>query len=255
MLKINVFAKINRSLKIKALTENGYHLLESEMTSVSIADVICVQESNRDFVMMDNRECGSENTAMRALTVMRKRAEFPALRIDIEKHIPVAAGLGGSSADAAGVLIALHKLYGIALNDADAACIGSDVPFMLHGGRANVKGLGEIIEPLPYKKEYFLVVKPQGGVSTKECYALYDKLGGEGENELQRAAIALCPEIETLLIKMRELSGECAMTGSGSGVYGIFFSEQEALSAQKYFKEKTYLCVSKPQGYEIMEMN
>jgi 4-diphosphocytidyl-2-C-methyl-D-erythritol kinase len=153
--------------------------------------------------------------------------------------VPIGAGLGGGSADAAATLRLLCRLWDVAPPESDlaevAASLGSDVPFFLVGGEADVAGRGERLSPLPDApaRELLLLVPPFA-IGTAEAYAAFDRLGGAGAlpgrleiasggrflgpNDLERAAVALRPEMRAYLDSARAAAAESAMTGSGSAI-------------------------------------
>lgn len=213
-------AKLTLSLAITGVSPSGMHYIESEMVTVSLFDEVRLTPSPLALISDPTgvvheygRTLGpiptdSGNIAMRAL-----RLAGGAGGVSIEKRIPPGAGLGGGSADAAAVLRLLGKADNLAL----ALSLGSDVPFCLRGGRAIVRGVGESIEERVFVPEHFVLCVLPFGLSTSQVYAAYDELGGEGTNELERAAFTVSPK---LLECYRELSSifslKPTMAGSGS---------------------------------------
>ena len=164
------------------------------------------------------------------------------VHIGLEKRIPLQAGMGGGSSDAASCLLALQRLWGVRLAPKEllavALSLGADVPFFLSGGNAWVEGIGEKITPLDLPPASFVVVKPAVGVSTRDIFtapalkrntetatmqgfAAYEagKIFGFGRNDLQQVAQKLCPQIRQSLdwLESQQLQGR--MTGSGSAVF------------------------------------
>ena len=167
-------AKINLTLEILGRRRDGYHDLASVMVAVDLADEVVVEESDEITLECDSPEIsGSDNLALRAAKRLREetgRAE--GVRIRLSKKIPVAAGLGGGSSDAAAVLIGLTGLWRTGMTPSDltpiAAELGSDVPFFLYGGTAMVHGRGEIVRPLPRADlQAMLVLSPDIRVDRK----------------------------------------------------------------------------------------
>jgi 4-diphosphocytidyl-2-C-methyl-D-erythritol kinase len=270
-LELKAPAKLNLTLDVTGPAPNGYHTLDMVMHSVSLFDTVTLELC--DEVLLDGPSwlpSDERNIAFLAATRLRERAGTRAgARITLEKNIPVQAGLGGGSADAAAVLKGLNQLWGLGLRPEELREIGlglgSDVPFMLSGGTARVRGLGETIEPIEIKgaKPWYLLAKPEGGVGTADAYKLYDSLGAGrrpdndafiaalqsgdvegmaeyGGNALEKAAIRILPEIGELIKKLKETgAGHCAMTGSGSAAFGVFHAETDAIQAQGKLN-KTY---------------
>ncbi len=257
-------AKLNLTLDVTGLAPNGYHTLDMVMHTISLSDTVTVEPAESiGLVCPDWLPNGPKNLAWRAAELLRERAGVKqGARITLEKHIPAQAGMGGGSADAAAVLKGLNELWGLGL-PVEELCgiglgLGSDVPFAIAGGTARVRGVGEVIEPIQgVKPLWFLLAKPDGGVNTAEAYRLYDRVGAGrrpdndrflealkhadaeamarfGGNGLQRAAVELLPAIGCLLDRVSATgTAYAAMTGSGAAVFGVYASEQDAVSAQK----------------------
>jgi 4-diphosphocytidyl-2-C-methyl-D-erythritol kinase len=243
-------AKLNLCLYLGAVRDDGLHELCSLFEPLALADPIEIAEAERDEVLCPG--VAGENLAARALAGLRARGwEQPPLRIRIEKRIPVAAGLGGGSADAAAVL----RLASGEVEDlpALAAEIGADVPSQVVPSLALVGGAGEQVERLPDPAPHAVVLLPgAGGLGTAEVFAEADRLGlgrsGEelseiGErlrrvagagasplsyldllvNDLEPAARSLRPEIGDALDALRAAGAPLALlTGSGPTAFGLF---------------------------------
>jgi 4-diphosphocytidyl-2-C-methyl-D-erythritol kinase len=188
-------AKLNLCLYLGAPREDGLHELCSLFEPLAVADLIEVAPAERDEVICPGVE--GENLAARALTGLRERGwEHEPLRIAIEKRVPVAAGLGGGSGDAAAVLrLAAGEVADLPQLAAD---LGADVPSQLRPSLALVRGAGEAVEPLPDPAEHAAVLLPGGGgLSTGEVFAEADRLG------LGRSA----EELDELAVRLREVAG------------------------------------------------
>jgi 4-diphosphocytidyl-2-C-methyl-D-erythritol kinase len=243
-------AKLNLCLYLGARRPDGLHELRSLFCPLSLADRIVVSEAERDEVVCPGVE--GENLAERALAALRERGwGRPPLRIEIDKRIPVAAGLGGGSADAAAVLrLAAGELDGLA---EPAATLGADVPSQLDPSLALVGGAGERVEPLPDPGEFAAVLVPQDGeLTAAEVYAEADRLGlgrpaaeldaiearlreaaGAGAspaayaellvNDLEPATLSLWPEVGDALDALRQAGAIVAIVaGSGPTAFGLF---------------------------------
>jgi 4-diphosphocytidyl-2-C-methyl-D-erythritol kinase len=252
-------AKLNLGLHLGPRREDGLHELCSLFEPLALTDRIAVRESERDEVICLGVE--GENLAAAALSALRERGwEAPALRIEIEKRIPVAAGLGGGSADAAAVL----RLAAGEVADLEeiAAGLGADVPSQLTPALAIVRGAGERVERLPEPAPHAVVLLPGGGgLSTAEVFAEADRLGGgrsQAElddlarqlrriagagasplsyaehlvNDLEPAARSLRPDIGAALDALRGAGASLALlTGSGPTAFGVFESLAAARAA------------------------
>jgi 4-diphosphocytidyl-2-C-methyl-D-erythritol kinase len=243
-------AKLNLCLLLGPRRDDGLHELCSLFEALTLSDRIVVTEAGADEVICPG--VGDTNLAAIALAALRGRGwKRPPLRIEIEKRIPVAAGLGGGSADAAAVLrLAADEVEGVA---ALAGELGADVPSQLDPGLALVSGIGERVEPLaPAREHAFVLVPDESGLPTPEVYAEADRLGlGRGAdeleemrgrlraaaaggaspldyaellvNDLQRAALSLRPSIAGALEALAEVGAVRALvTGSGPTAFGLF---------------------------------
>lgn len=253
--RVNAYAKINLTLDVTG-RDGEYHTLDSLVTTVSLCDRIVARKRKDGLISVTMRGMGSEsippeeNNAQRAGEAFVSRFGTKGAEITVYKNIPVGAGLGGSSADAAGVLNALALLYDKRDRDAlktVADGLGSDTGYLLTGGFARMRGRGEIVEPLGVCPElYFLLICPKSGVSSAACYKKYDtyppKSGGCTErvlalmrsgnlkeaarhfrNDLSEAARALNPDVEKAFAEAESFSPLGAgVTGSGSAAFALF---------------------------------
>lgn len=232
-IKIKVNAKINLSLDITGVREDGYHTLDMLMSSIDIYDVIAAKCSKSSAVTMDGKWAPRDNTATKTLQLLGERYGI-AMQVDIVKGIPFSAGMGGSSADASGVLFCASKLYGIPLEELMpiALKVGCDVPYMCYGGGARVSGVGEVVAPVEIPQTSLVVVQTMAGASTKEIYKKYDEVGGDKEgkyfNVLEKSAIMLTPDIAKAKRDLLRFTDTVFMTGSGSAYVGIFDDNESA---------------------------
>ncbi len=258
-------AKLNLCLCVGPTREDGLHEILSLFEPLELADELKLTEVEADEVIIEGIE-GPDLTA-RALAALRENGwQGPPLRIEVTKRVPVAAGLGGGSADAAAVLrLARGEVEGLR---SIAAEIGADVPSQLQPRACLVAGAGEVIEPAPPPAEHGVVLIPQEeGLATAAVYAEADRLGtprGESEleairrqlrdavdqrgspleyrehlvNDLQPAAISLRPEIEAALSALEEAGAAHAMvTGSGPTAFGLFPAVDAAVAAAENLRE------------------
>jgi 4-diphosphocytidyl-2-C-methyl-D-erythritol kinase len=256
---VRASAKLNLCLYVGPRRADGLHEIRSLFEPLELADELLIAEAGEDQVICEGIE-GRDLTAV-ALAALREHGwDGPPLRIEVTKRVPVAAGLGGGSADAAAVLrLAMGELEGLR---SIAAGIGADVPSQLQPRPCLVAGAGEVIEPAPPPGEHAVVLIPQAeGLATADVYAEADRLGsprGEAEleairrrlrdavdggaspltyrehlvNDLQPAAISLRPGIEEALGALEEAGAAHAMvTGSGPTAFGLFPSAAEARAA------------------------
>ncbi len=180
-LTVKANAKINLSLAITGKREDGYHLIDTVMQSVSLYDILTFKKAKNIRVVCSNSELsGEENIAFKAAKLFFERTGIKGgVKIKIEKNIPQAAGLGGGSADAAAVLIALNRMYNAELSDGElekiAVKLGADVPFFIKGGTQRAEGIGEVLTPIkPLDFGCFVLAKGESKPSTAEMYRRLD---------------------------------------------------------------------------------
>jgi 4-diphosphocytidyl-2-C-methyl-D-erythritol kinase len=207
-------AKLTLSLRVVGVRPDGYHLLESEMVTLDLADELEFTEGDGLEIEGDDAvPPGEDNLVRRALRVAGRTAH-----VRLRKRIPMGGGLGGGSADAAAAL----RWAGVTDLDV-AASLGADVPFCLMGGRAMVTGIGEIVEPLPFVDRAFTLLTPPFGVPTPAVYKMWDELGGpspDGPNDLEPAALAVEPRLAAWRDTLGDATGQTpVLAGSGSTWY------------------------------------
>jgi 4-diphosphocytidyl-2-C-methyl-D-erythritol kinase len=247
VIRISAPGKVNLCLFVGAPRADGYHPLVSVFQSVSLADEVSLEVAGeRDEVICPG--VTGPNLAARALAGYREATGWdgPPVRVTIDKRVPVAAGMGGGSGDAAAVLRLAAEVAGEPVPEGLAARLGADVPFQLVRGRALVTGIGERVEPLPPGQPEALVVWPsEHQLSTGAVYAEADRLGvgsdlarAEREvragalpnvNDLQDAARSLCPSIDGALERLLAAGADRALVaGSGPTVFAGFDDPERA---------------------------
>lgn len=274
-------AKVNLSLEIIRRREDGYHEIETVFQCVDLADRLKVEltADGRITIECDAPEIPTDSTNLcyRAIVAMRPLAGASlGARIQISKRIPPGAGLGGGSADAAGVLLAVRR--GLALDVPDTALekvgatIGSDVPFLLHGGTMLGRGRGEILTPLEgLKRGVFVIVKPAVSISTAWVYSQFNfrltshkprlnlRSANSALTRFPRGRLPFRNALENVVLPshplvaglLEQLQSErpffASMTGSGSAVYGIFDRETRAAEvAERFSVRGLFTSVAKP---------
>jgi 4-diphosphocytidyl-2-C-methyl-D-erythritol kinase len=249
--------KVNLCLFVGRPRDDGYHPLVSVFQSVSLTDHLLLEAAPGDHDEVICAGVQGPNLAARAIEAYRTAARWdgPPLRLTIDKRIPVAAGMGGGSADAAAAL----RLIAHAAGRPDdplvrelAPRLGADVPSQVTPGRALVTGIGEHVEPLPPGPPAALLIVPSTHeLSTPDVYREADRLGltrtsleecearvRGGElpyvNDLQDAARSLCPSIDAALAAVTEAgAGAALVSGSGPTVLGIFDDVERARAAAR----------------------
>ncbi len=243
-------AKVNLLLHVGRVRADGLHELCSLFASIELHDSVTVAVADADEVVCPGVR--GPNLAAAAIGRLREAlaGDLPPLRVTIEKRIPVAAGLGGGSADAAAVLRAGNRVAARPLDRTGlgelAALLGADVPSQVEPRHALVTGAGEVVEPLALPMLALVLVPREKGLSTPAVYREADRLGATRDrlepdavrrlaalptrelatfltNDLQSAALALRPELEDGLDALRRAGALTALvTGSGPTVFGVF---------------------------------
>ena len=284
ILREKAYAKLNISLDVTARRPDGYHEMLMVMQTVSLCDELTLTpggsgvraRSNLHYMPHDER-----NLAVRAALRWREASGFNGpggLEIDIRKRIPVGAGMGGGSSDAAAVLRALDRAAETPLGPealaALAGAIGSDVSFCLTGGTMLATGRGELLQPLPDMPPCrFVIVKPSFSISTPELFrrldaaslrihpdtaGLLDALRAQDLPVLARRMYNVFEDVDDRRMRsIRQIKGElldggalgAVMTGTGSAVFGVF-AEAEAAEAccAKLKQEYPFACTAEPVG-------
>lgn len=249
-------AKLNLALHVRARRDDGYHELETLFVFVRDGDTVRLTPAERDcFAIIGPFASGLSGAGDNLVTHARDafRGVFGAgdpLSIVLDKHLPVASGIGGGSADAAATLRGMAKLAGVALDDpavvAIAADLGSDVPACLAGRTMIGRGRGERLTPLDVPQLPVLLVNPGVGVSTAAVFAAWDRIDRgplpdgdalaialHGRNDLEPPARALAPEIDTVLAMLGSAPGVrlARMSGSGATCFALFDRAEDCATA------------------------
>lgn len=257
-LRIQARAKINWTLDVVGVLENGYHDLDMLMQSVTLCDQMTMEDA--DALKLSVRMGGGyvpsdeSNLVLRAARALQARTGCTrGASIALRKYIPVAAGMGGGSSDAAAALKGLNVLWNLGLSD-DALeeiglTVGADVPFCIRGGLQRAKGMGERLTPVPMGQPLYIVAfQPCRGLSTREVFAALHEGGIRDEdrpdneaaqralergdvrllgrslgNVLEPVSRRLRPDIDRAICEIEAAGAAGArMTGSGSAVFGVF---------------------------------
>jgi 4-diphosphocytidyl-2-C-methyl-D-erythritol kinase len=273
-VELRGYAKINLSLDVTGIRPNGYHEVKMVMQSIALYDNITLEKIEGDDIIMSVGAApvpaDKTNLIYKAcIRFFEATGIRQGVKITLDKHIPVAAGLAGGSTDAAAVLKGLNQLCEADLSVRElceiGVKIGADVPFCIVGGTVLAEGIGEVLTELkPAPQVSLLIVKPETGISTK---LVYDKLApcdelnhpdvdrmikgiDEGSlpeiiatlgNVLESVTIKELPFIDDIKKEMLRLGADGSlMSGSGTTVFGIFSDEEKAKTAYKAFKMGEY---------------
>lgn len=277
----SAYAKINLTLDVIGKREDGYHDLDMVMQSVSLCDKVSLIEQGERLKVMSNLSylpTGEKNLAAKATRLFygKMGKELTGMQIEIEKNIPVCAGLAGGSSDGAAVLRILNRIHGNPLSDSElgkvALSVGADVPYCLLGGTKRAEGVGEILTELPSLPPCYIVLcKPNFSISTPE---LFQKLQSSKikhrpntlgvieslhRGDLQGVACRMFNVFEETLVlrqgktivEIKNVMIDCgalgsSMSGSGPTVIGLFQREEHAQRAVQKLKceyPETFLTV------------
>ncbi len=285
---ISTPAKINWTLDILSVDERGYHILDMLMQRITLFDTVTVTKAESGITLSNSLHwlpTDERNTAYKsAVKFFEATGINGGCNMFIKKNIPSGAGLAGGSADAAAVFKGLNALYEYPLSEAElstlALQIGADVPFMLKSGLYRAGGIGEQLKKLssPEPIPLLLVMNKRQSASTKKVYGIFDEIGSNqtpntddfitalkskdykkmrlsGGNVLTESAIAIAPDIETNLSRLKEAGAEfVSMTGSGSVCFGVFKTIEEATKAERNFFDRWhYVCQASSCGIRIKE--
>lgn len=223
MIELLAPAKLTLSLRITGVRDDGYHLIDAEMITLSLADTVIVRDDPGPLVMTldegvgTTRQvgAGADNLVSRALGLVGRNHG-----VEVKKRIPPGAGLGGGSADAAAIL----RWAGYADLEG-AARLGADVPFCLVGGRARVEGIGEVVTPMASAPRDLTLFLLPFGVDTRAAYAAWDALDASARvsaygNDLDAAASAVQPRLDAWRVEIASILGaRPRLAGSGSTLF------------------------------------
>lgn len=269
--RIKAYAKINLGLDVVRRLENGYHEVRMVMQTVGIYDVLDFQRTAGGIVITtDSGELptNEDNLIYKAAKLMIEKYHIiEGVKIHLEKHIPIAAGMAGGSTDAAATLKGMNRLFDLGCTLKDlmelGVNIGADVPYCVMGGTALAEGIGEKLTPLaPAPDCYVLVAKPDINVSTKYVYehldaqeirkhpdidGMVEAIAEESlqgildrmENVLETVTVSAYPIIQKIKDRMKELGAiNSLMSGSGPTVFGIFVEKDMARRAYDKLEEE-----------------
>lgn len=269
-------AKINLSLIVKGKREDGFHELDMLIQNIDLCDIITINKNEGEIRVRSNIEtlpCDEGNLVYKAARLMKEHFKLGcSFDIEIEKNIPIAAGLGGGSSNAATVMKAIIDLCDIKVKQSEldkiALKLGTEVVYFLRSGCCRVRGKGEIVDKLNIQPElHFILINPKLGLSTKEVYTslteedyspsetndeMLELLADGGDylslmrNDLQAAAIRKIPVIQDIILDLQSLGfSRTMMSGSGTTVFAVIEKGADVDGALAYARDreyKSYLC-------------
>lgn len=271
-IELKALAKINLGLDVLGKRENGYHDVRMVMQTIYLYDNVTLSKTEEPGIKVKTNlfylPVDENNIAYKAAKLLIDEFQIPyGVSIQLEKHIPVAAGLAGGSSNAAAVLVGMNRLFSLGLSREElmkrGVQLGADVPYCIMRGTVLAEGIGEILSPLPpLPKCYVLIAKPGISVSTKVVYEKLDsqvieehpdidgilagleaadlqKICDSMGNVLEKVTMEDYPEIAEIKNVMKESGAiNAMMSGSGPTVFGIFAERKLAKAAQKKLREQ-----------------
>lgn len=278
-LHIKSFAKINLCLNINGKREDGYHEIDTIMLPISLHDSLIVtklKDARDSYVTVDDFSIGSftYNSATFSIDKLQSIYHFnDKFRVLIHKVIPIQAGLGGGSSNAAFTMKAVNSLLKLGASDEELMEIGksfgADIPFFVKCKPARCEGIGEVVTPIEIKNNYYvLLVKPESGCSTKDVYNASDTMpldvcdmdkviaalrDGDDDalaesisNSLQKPAISIVPNIQIIIDELHQEGLKIvSMTGSGSCVFALSTDKKLLKNAFKKFDSRYQVEIAK----------
>ena len=232
-------AKVNLFLHVTGQRADGYHLLESLFALIDLADTVTLTLTSDGEITRTNDVAGvpaEDDLAIRAARLLQRASATRAgVAIRIDKRIPLGAGLGGGSSDAASVLLGLNRLWGLELSRTELAslCVplGADVPFFVNGQNAFVRGIGERVQPVSLPRQWLALAMPAAHVSTARIFTCPELTRSTasakmsvfsesyGRNDLEPVAASRYPQVASALASLARIVPGARMTGSGAAVF------------------------------------
>ena len=280
-MEIKAYGKINLSLDVTGVLDNGYHSVAMVMQSVELCDKVYIEKTDttKICVTTDNPQIpdGPDNLAYKAAKMMVDEFNIPhGFSIKIEKNIPLAGGMAGGSTDAAAVIRGINELCGLKKSNEElmklGVRLGADIPFCIQQKPAFAEGIGEKLTSITGLSQdtYILLVNPNILISTKEIYSRIDAkksyntvdnqaiikafknhdltlAAANMKNVMQSVTAEICPEINVIIDTLNKNGAKAAlMSGSGATCFGVFSDKEEALLAQRTFNNNYFTAITNP---------
>lgn len=285
-ISLKTSAKLNLFLKINGLTSNNYHDMTMINQSVDLYDFITVTKGKNGIKIQDNTVINQDlNLVYKAAKLINDEITKIDVDIKLDKNIPMQAGLGGGSGDAAGIIAALDILFDLKIDEANkielAKKIGADVPFCLFGGSKCVRGIGEVIDDVLCDDFSYIIIKPSENMPTKEAFTLFDKHGKTKDKldfiddiltkkekiDIDFVKNHFYNDFEQIIEQKFDIINQIKndfykngadfsmMSGSGTTVYAIYTDDDLRKKAYNNLKKKydnIFLSSTTKQGVEIL---
>lgn len=256
---IQVNAKLNLDFKILGRLDSGYHQIESLMQSIDISDFLLFARSGNQQITGAIICPESQNIISKAREILEGRVgeKLPCC-IHLYKSIPIAAGLGGESADAAATLLGLNLLYELNLSQEElvtiGARIGADVPFFFYGGTCRIEGIGDKVTSVKQElPRFFVIFRPHQRIETKKMYGLYDESGENFLGLLRK----IYPGIKELEEYLKGFNFQPKLSGSGPTLFcGLddYDLAQKVAEGYPNFNGDIFICRSQDRALNIIKL-
>lgn len=271
-MELKALGKVNLGLDILGRKQNGYHEVRMVMQTVYLYDRVILERSHVPGIRLETNlkflPVNENNIAYRAAALMKKEFGIDeGIRIILDKHIPVAAGMAGGSSNAAAVLFGMNRMFGLGLSEEElkrrGVSLGADVPYCIMRGTVLAEGIGEKLTPLPSVPRCFvLIAKPPLSASTEIVYEKYDALEqvehpdidgiirGLRESDIRQVASHMGNVLEQVMVKEYPVIGKikqamldlgalgALMSGSGPTVFGLFDTRSAAKAAARKIRSR-----------------
>ena len=264
MITKNAHAKLNLSLDVTGVRENGYHDIKTLMVMTDLCDEMDFSKSERLEIIPEFSFDIKSNLIYKAYEILKNKVGYDLpFKVEIKKRIPIAGGLAGVTANGAASFYALNELYDLNIPKTElinlSKSLGADFTYMMTGGTKIASGIGDMLESLrPIKLDNVLLINPGYGVSTKEVYqkikvddaridfekildGIYrldiDKLNKVLENKMEDVVFEMHPDLFEIKKKLINFNSAALMSGSGATIFGIFADKKSLEEAYLYFKE------------------
>lgn len=263
-LEVQANAKINLTLDILGVRDDGYHDLDGVMQEIALHDTLTIENGRGGFVLFCDHphlKLDENNLIYKAWDALRDRVEDDSIIVELEKRIPLSAGLGGGSADAAATLVGLNRLWNLNLTDEElieiAGDIDSDTAFFIRGGTQRAQGRGNVLTPLPrFSQKPVLLVNTGDTISSRYVYdrvetngkipvskmidlLQYDNLKAYSmmKNQMESVSFESIPKLAEIKKKLEESGALAAlMSGSGPTMFGVYETMEQAEDAYTRFQ-------------------
>jgi 4-diphosphocytidyl-2-C-methyl-D-erythritol kinase len=247
ILALPARAKLNLSLAVTGVRSDGYHEVDTVLQAIDLHDLLEAEPARETSLEISGQApADGENLVLQALSALERASgrSLPTC-FRLHKRIPAGAGLGGGSSDAAAALRLAAALHGVEIDRGLAASLGADVGFFLCGGAARATGRGDVLQSRSPSGPWFAIAWPGFALGTAAVYEAWDRVGGDGQNQLTRAALQVAPELASFA---EALGPDWQMTGSGSAFFTVRASAAEAEADRRAAPAGAWTAIARAVG-------